>query len=101
MWHRPKDVNYYNRLALVNKVKKLVEARLAMFQSIPFEPAIPYSYGGGKKTLDSIERFQYESCFKRIFSVIRCKLSDGSYVKIQELRTKHLTKIYQVLSAKI
>jgi hypothetical protein len=101
MWYRPKDVNYYDRLAILSKVRKIIKARLEMFQSIPFNPPIPYSYNGGKRTLELIERYEYYSCFKRTFSVIRCKVSDGTYVKLEKLRMKHLLKIYQVLSSKI
>ena len=98
MWHRPKDQNYYNRLALINKVKKIVESRLELHQPLPITPPIPYSYNHGKKSLDSIERYQYKSRFKRMFTIIRLHLDDGSYIKLQELRTKHLTKLYQILS---
>lgn len=98
---RKKDVNYYNRLALINKVKKLVESRLELFQPLPINPPIPYSYNKGKISLDSIERYQYESNFKRLFTIIRLHIDNDTYVKLQDLRAKHLTKLYQYLSDKI
>ena len=101
MWYRPKDQNYYNRLAFVSKIKKMVESKLDFFQIIPINPTIPYSYHNGKTSIDSIERYKYESQFKRTFTIIRLKLSDGSYVKLQELRTKHLMPLYQFLSKEI
>ena len=101
MWYRPKDQNYYNRLAFVNKVKKLVESKLDFFQIINITPTIPYSYNNGKISIESIQRYKYDSQFKRTFTTIRLMLSDGTYVKLQDLRTKHLIPLYQFLCKEI
>lgn len=98
---RKKDVNYYNRLALINKVKKLVESNMELFQPLEINPPIPYSYNHGKISLISIERYQYESNFKRLFTIIRLQMDNEDYIKLQDLRAKHLTKLYQYLREKI
>jgi hypothetical protein len=97
-WHKPKDVNYYNRLALINKVKKVVENKMNFSDPVAFEPPIPYSYNGGKVNILSIERHKYMSNFKREFTNIRVLLEDGTYVKLQALRSKHLIEIYRILA---
>lgn len=95
-WHQhKKDANYYNRLALASKVKKLVETFIQFNTPLPID--VPYTYNGGKKTIISIERYKYMSQFKREFTVIRVAIDDGTYVKLDKLRTKHLTAIYQQL----
>lgn len=98
MWQRPKDVNYYARLALLNKVKRIVDATMEYGQPKAFNPPIPFSYNGGRKSILSIERHQYMSCFKREFKTIRCQLDDGTYVRLVDMRMKHLLEIFQDLS---
>lgn len=97
MWQQPKDVNYYGRLALINKIKKYVDSHLPFSVPMPLAPPIPYSYNGGKKLIVNIERYQYMSCFKREFKTIRCQLDDGTYVRLVDLRMKHLLKIFELL----
>lgn len=94
-WYNKKNTNYYNRLALVNKVKKCVESLLPVNTPLPL--LVPYSYTGGRKNIVSIERYQYFSQFKRVFTTIRVKLTCGTFVPLAKLRTKHLTLIYQQL----
>jgi len=35
------------------------------------------------------------SRFKRMFKTIRLHLDNNEYVRLQDLRTKHLTKLYK------
>jgi hypothetical protein len=91
-------VNYYNRLALANKVKQLVEAQFKHNTPRAFDPPIAYSYSGGKIFITHIERYKYMSQFKRWFTTIRVMLDDGTFVPLAKLRTKHLTKIFQYLT---
>jgi hypothetical protein len=97
MWQQPKDVNYYGRLALVNKIKKYVEARFDFGVPFIFPEPIAYSYNGGAKKMLNIERYRYMSVFKREFKTIRCLLDDGTYVRLVDLRLKHLIKIFDAL----
>lgn len=100
-WHQhKKDVNYYNRLALINKVRKAVIESFTLNVPVPFAQPIAFTYSGGKRFITQIERYQYMSNFKRLFSNIRVILNDGSTVPLTKLRTKHLTKIYQQLNLK-
>jgi hypothetical protein len=92
-----KDANYYNRLALISRMKRFVESRFEFEAPFVFPKPIPYSYAGGRKLMISIERHKYVSCFKREFKTIRILLDDGTYVRLVKLRMKHLTKIYQIL----
>lgn len=95
-WHQhKKDTNYYNRIALVNKVKKYVESLLPVNSPLPL--TVPYSYTGGRKNIVEIERHQYMSQFKRVFTTIRVKLTCGTHIPLAKLRTKHLTAIFQQL----
>lgn len=101
MWHTPKDVNYYNRLALINKVRKIVLKNMDFENPIQFPIPIPYSYDGGKIALLSIERHKYISeDFKREFTNIRVLTDKEKYIRLQELRPKHLIEIYKVLTNK-
>lgn len=100
MWHTPKDVNYYNRLALINKVRKIVLKNMDFENPIQFPIPIPYSYDGGKVAILWIERHKYMSSFKREFTNIRVRLEGGEFVSLQKLRPKHLIEIYKVLTDK-
>lgn len=93
-----KDQNYYTRLALVNRVKKLVEATFEHNAPRELTPPVAYTYSGGKIFITHVEWHQYMSQFKREFNTIRVHLDDGTFVPLSKLRTKHLTKIYQFLT---
>lgn len=97
MWTMPKDINYYDRLALVNRVKKHVIKTMDWETPFTFDPQIPFSYVGGAKYILNIERHKYISVFKREFTTIWCRLSDDTYVRLIDLRTKHLIEIYKQL----
>ncbi len=97
MWTQPKDVNYYGRLSLINKIKKYVDKNLTYGVPLPLNPPIPFTYNGGKKSIINIERYQYISCFKKEFKTIRVQLDDGTYVRLIDLRMKHLLKIFEIL----
>lgn len=97
MWQQPKDVNYYGRLAMVNKVKRYVDSHLEFGVPLMFNPPIPYTYNGGRVLIMNIERHQYMSVFKREFKTIRCLLDDGRYIRLIDLRMKHLVEIYKQL----
>jgi hypothetical protein len=96
-WTRPKDVNYYGRLAMVSKIRRYVDSKMDFGVPLIFNPPIPYSYNGGRKLIINIERYQYMSVFKREFKTIRCELDDGRYVRLADLRMKHLVEIYKQL----
>jgi hypothetical protein len=98
-WHQhKKDQNYYTRLALINKVRKAVCGVLKFNVPMNLSCAVPYSYSGGKRVITKIELYKYMSNFKREFTNIRVILDDGTTVPLAKLRTKHLTKIYQLLN---
>lgn len=97
-WHQhKKDVNYYTRLALLNKVRKAVCGALQFNVPLNLSCPVPFSYSGGKRVITQIELYKYMSNFKREFTNIRVILDDGTTVPLAKLRTKHLTKIYQLL----
>lgn len=96
-WQHKKDANYYVRLGLINKVKIYAVVNLSDNKAMLLIPPVPYSYNQGKLMIVAIEKHKYMSNFKREFTNIRVILDDGTTVPLAKLRTKHLTKIYQLL----
>lgn len=96
-WQTVKDNKYYDRLAMISKVRRYVESKMEFGVPLTFNPPILYTHHGGKKLIMNIERHKYMSEFKREFKMIRCLIDDGTYVSLKKLRMQHAVDIYKQL----